>query len=271
VVADSSSSTEYHKAAESLRRRSWRTLAATRHSLGLRLLVNVVLFSLCVTLILTLLQLYLDYRRDVGLIELRLELIGRSYSGSLAEGLWNLDKDQLRVQLEGVLRLPDISEVEVREAAKNTTPLVITIGQHSRQSAITRTYPLYYKIGGTEQLMGTLYVEATLAPVYRTLFATSLGILIRLTAETFAVSLFLVYIFHRLVTRHLFAIAAFVGNYKIEAPPPPLRLRRSSPSQPDELQRVVDAFNALSDELQGAYRSLQYRRNLHLGCRRPDP
>lgn len=70
MVGDSSSGGEHHKTAEPLRRRGWRTLAGMRHSLGLRLLVNVVLFSLCVTLFLTLLQLYLNYRRDVSLIEL---------------------------------------------------------------------------------------------------------------------------------------------------------------------------------------------------------
>jgi PAS domain S-box-containing protein len=36
----------------------------------------------------------------------------------------------------------------------------------------------------------------------------------------------------------------------------PLRLRRTPPRHEDELQRVVTAFNALSDHLQAAYRSL---------------
>ncbi len=256
MVADSSSGAEHHETARLRQRRRPQPMAGMRHSAGLRLLANVVLFSLCVTLILTLVQLYLDYRRDVGVIEQHLELISRSYPGSLAEGLWNLDKNQLRLQLQGIRSLPDIQEVEVREVTEDATPLVVAVGEHSQHSVITRKYPLYYKIGGTEQLIGTLYVEATLRGVYKGLLATAWRILIREGAETFVVALFLIYIFHRLVTRHLFAIASFVDSYRIDAPPPPLLLQRTAPRQPDELQRVVDAFNALSDELQVSYRSL---------------
>jgi PAS domain S-box-containing protein len=80
--------------------------------------------------------------------------------------------------------------------------------------------------------------------------------LVSQAAEIFLVSLFIFYIFHELVTRHLFAIATFVDSYRIHDPPPPLHLRRPSRRHEDELQRVVTAFNALSDDLQIAYRNL---------------
>jgi hypothetical protein len=40
-----------------------RSLAGLRHSLSVRLLSRVLLFSVCVTLVLTLLQLYVEYRQ----------------------------------------------------------------------------------------------------------------------------------------------------------------------------------------------------------------
>lgn len=54
---------------------------------GRRLLAAVLLFSSIVTLMLTALQLYLDYDREVGVIETRLDEIGRSTTGSLGESL----------------------------------------------------------------------------------------------------------------------------------------------------------------------------------------
>ena len=39
-------------------------------------------------------------------------------------------------------------------------------------------------------------------------------------AKTFLVSLFIVYIFHRLVTRHLLSIARFVGRYDLDVSAP---------------------------------------------------
>jgi hypothetical protein len=89
-----------------------RSLAAPRHSIGARLLAGVLLFSGSVTLVLTATQLYIDYRRDVSALEVQLNQISGSYLASLAEGVWTLDEKQLRLQLDGILRLPDIRAVE---------------------------------------------------------------------------------------------------------------------------------------------------------------
>ena len=59
----------------------------SRSGVGPRLLAAVLLFSSVVTLTLTALQLYLDYNREVGLIETRLDEIGRSTTGSLGESV----------------------------------------------------------------------------------------------------------------------------------------------------------------------------------------
>src|ERR1700748_3280477 len=48
-----------------------------RSGIGFRLLAAVLLFSSLVTLTLTALQLYLDYDHEVGVIETRLDEIGR--------------------------------------------------------------------------------------------------------------------------------------------------------------------------------------------------
>jgi len=76
-------------------------------------------------------------------------------------------------------------------------------------------------------------------------------------AKTFLVSLFIVYIFHQLVTRHLLSIARFVGQYDLAHPPPPLSLQRASPKQGDELDELVEAFNMLCASLQHAYQDLK--------------
>jgi Periplasmic sensor domain found in signal transduction proteins len=101
-----------------------------RSGIGPRLLASVLLFSSAITLLLTLLQLYLDYRRDVGTIENRMSAIERSYLPSLGEGLWNLDAQQLELQVDGILHLPAIRFVEVREATDRPDPMVVSAGSH---------------------------------------------------------------------------------------------------------------------------------------------
>jgi PAS domain S-box-containing protein len=226
------------------------------HGLTVRLLSSVLLFSVCVTLILTVVQLYLEYRHDVSDLELRLDQIGKTNLDSLAERLWALDENQLRLQLMGILRLPDMRAVEVREAGSTGDPLVIRLGERSASSTVTREYPLLYNVQGQNTRIGTLYVQATLVDLRRRLVHTGWTIFLNQAAETVLVSLFIVYIFHKQITRHLFAIATFAASYRINEPPPPLQLRRPTRRHEDELQRVVTAFNVLSDDLQAAYRSL---------------
>jgi hypothetical protein len=68
----------------------WRSLPSLLGGLGWRLLLRVLFFSSVITLLLTLMQLYLDYRRDVGAIDQRMSEIDSGYRQSLGEGLWRL-------------------------------------------------------------------------------------------------------------------------------------------------------------------------------------
>ncbi len=231
--------------------------AGLRSGIGLRLLASVLLFSSIVTLALTLLQLYLDYRHDVGIIEGRLDEIQQSYLGSLGEGLWNLDRSQLELQLHGILRLPDISAAEIRETDTSSNPLRVAAGQRGTHSVIAREFPIVYAVQGTEQPIGTLYVEATLTGVYRALTDKALVILVSQGAKTLLVSLFTLFIFYHLITRHLAAIGEFVGRYDFRHPLPPLSLQRRVPAKADELDQVVVALNAMRMSLQRAYDDLR--------------
>jgi PAS domain S-box-containing protein len=252
-----------------------------RSAIGLRLLAAVLLFSSIVTLTLTALQLYLEYDREVGIIETRLNEIGRSYLGSLGESLWSLDRNQLELQLNGILRLPDIRLAEIREIAGRPNPLRIAVGESSGRSVVPRDYPVDYVTQGEKHRIGMLHVEATLTDVYRQLLNRTLIILASQAAKTFLVSLFIMYMFHLLVTRHLVAIAEFVSKYTLARPPPPLHLERESSQEADELDKVIDAFNAMCDSLQCAYgdlrqananleRDLQVRRRAEDDARRSE-
>ena len=230
-----------------------RIFGTSRSGIGLRLLAGVLLFSSAVTLALTALQLYLEYEREVGVIESRLDEIGRSYPGSLGESLWNLDQNQLELQLKGILSLPDVQSVEIREIASRPNPVRVVLGQRATRSVIVREYPLDYIMQGGRRQIGVLRVEATLTEVYRQLLNKALVILASQAAKTFLVSFFILYLFHLLVTRHLVAVADFVSSYNLTRPPPPLRLDRRPPREADELDKVIEAFNGLCTSLQHAY------------------
>jgi PAS domain S-box-containing protein len=238
-------------------RTTWRSLIRLRSGIGPRLLASVLLFSSAITLLLTLLQLYLDYRRDVGTIENRMSAIERSYLPSLGEGLWNLDAQQLELQVDGILHLPAVRFVEVREATDRPDPMVVSAGSHQASAAVHREFTLFHRVHGAEQRLGVLSIEATLDDVYRELRDRAIIILVSQGAKTFVVSFFILFIVHRLITRHLSAIARFLSGYDLRRSPPPLRLERPPPERADELDQLVGAFNGMCASLQTAYGELR--------------
>jgi signal transduction histidine kinase len=228
-----------------------------RRGIAVRLLALILLFSSLITLLSAAVQLYFDFRRDVRAIEIRLAEIERTHLGPLAGALWHMDVDQLRLHLEGMLRLPDMRALEVRETASVAKPVAIIVGHRQDRAAISRQYDLVYDDRGVNRQVGTLYAEASLDDVYDRLFDQAVIILVSQGVKTFLVSLFTLYVVWRLVARHLIGIAHFVANYDIAAPAPQLRLDRTSPNTADELDQVVAAFNGLSVGLQGAYADLR--------------
>jgi signal transduction histidine kinase len=244
------------RGSSSLRRiaSSWRSLPGLRGRIGWRLLVRVLFFSSVITLLLTSTELYLDYSRDVGAIDQRMAEIDSGYRQSLGEGLWRLDARQLQLQVEGIYHLPDISYVELREATDRAAPFLVTAGIHQPNAPVRREFRIPYTNRGAEQLLGILVVEATYDHIYHRLFDTVAVIMVSQAIKTFFVSFFILLIVHRLITRHLTAIATWLGESDLRGPQAPLRLERHQPWPPDELDDLVGAFNQREADLREAER-----------------
>ncbi|CAA7613799.1 ATP-binding protein [Magnetospirillum sp. SS-4] len=233
--------------------------AALARGIGLRLLAAIVLFSSLVTLVLTVLQLYLDYRGEIQSIEDRFSEIEQSNLDSLGGSLWSLDTDQIQRQIEGIKRLPDMQYLEVREIGRSLKRrVVVSIGERGTGPVISREYPITYsenRDAAPSETIGVLHMEASLSGVYNRLFEKAVVILISQGVKTFLVALFILYIVYRLVTRHLVFIAGYVGAFNLSTSPP-LGLTRRRPGREDELDQVVGAFNRMSAGLREVYREL---------------
>lgn len=233
--------------------------AAMVRGIGLRLLAAIVLFSSLITLILTVLQLYFDYRGEIQDIQERFSEIERSYLSSLGGSLWSLDTDQIQRQIEGIKRLPDMQYLEVREISRSLKRrAMVSVGERGVGPVLSREYPIVYsenKDSPVSETIGALYMEASLTGVYHRLFEKAVVILISQGIKTFLVALFILYIVYRLVTRHLVFIASYVGGFNLSTSPT-LALTRRRPSREDELDQVVGAFNGMSAGLREVYREL---------------
>ena len=229
-----------------------------KRGVGMRLLVLILVFSSFITLILTAVQLYLDFRRDVSTIEQRLTEVREGYVDSISASLWNVDEFLLISQLEGIVRLPDMERAIVEEAFSGVgRPLRVEAGDPNAQIHIWREYPLFDQDGGDAETIGHLRVGATLSEVYLRLFDKAVVILLSQGIKTFIVSFFILYIVYQLITRHLVSISNFISKMRLNAPLVPLVLSRRKPKERDELDHMVHAFNGMQTNLEAAYDQLR--------------
>ncbi|MBN1007635.1 EAL domain-containing protein [Amphritea pacifica] len=234
--------------------------------IGWRLLVNILLFSSLITLVLTLVQLYIDYRMGVSEIEQRFSDIQNGYVETVSVSLWNMDSGLLRSQLEGVVSLPDISRATVDETVKGVSnSLSISVGEVNSSGVLSREYPLVHEEPGGAKQIGVLTVYATLSGIYDRLLERTFVILISQGIKTFVVSFFILFLIHRLVTRHLVKISEFLSRTGEQNRFMPMTLDRKPPGKPDELDHMVTSFNYMQGRLGSALDQLhQANDNLEL-------
>jgi signal transduction histidine kinase len=209
-----------------------------------RLIVYVFLLSTGLVILATSIQSFINYRSEIDIIENRMTQIQTSFLGSLETSLWNYDSDQLHAQLEGILKLPDISYLEVKSDTGNR----FTAGSSANlQRYVIREFPLSYGA----RSMGALKVVASLDGVFQRLWAQSLTILGSQLLMTFFTSIFLVLLFSRLMTRHLGTMADYALRLDLDNLDTPLALNRSRDAKKpaDELDQVVNAFNTMRQSI----------------------
>lgn len=220
-----------------------------------RLITYMVIFSAVITALITIIQLLLDYNRDVDLINDQLQKISQIHLKSLTASLWSVDNKELKIHLEGILKTRDIQFLEVRE--KETT--VISLGSRNANNVISQSYPMIYTQRNRENEIGTLIVEASLDGVYQRLIDKVWVILISNAVKTFFVAAFMLIVFYQLNTRHLIKIAEYASGLKADNLNNELKLYRKikHDKKEDELELVVTSINKMQRNIHQSFVELQ--------------
>jgi PAS domain S-box-containing protein len=229
--------------------------------LGLRLLCAILLFSGAFAILVSALQLFFDYRQDLNTLNTRLEEIANSYGNSLATALWEFDSAQINTQLRSIAELPDIQFAELLSSVEEQ----YFYGQ-AKDGVMRLTKVLIYH--RKQRTVGTLTLAADLDRINTQLFERFYVILASQLIKTFSVSLFILFIFRRLVTRHLQHIAEhaqFIEHNRYQ----PIDLDRKPSTAPDELDQLVGALNHTQETLvQEAARARELAAQFHASEKR---
>ncbi len=253
-----------------------------RHGIARKFIFHLFWFTTLITFIITGIELCYDYRNDKQTIENRMMEIKDSYLGSINQSLWNLNKELLKTQLEGILNLPDIQSIKIidknnkliKPDRKSRSKQVISdefslyyyykmlievFGSLKSEQVISREFKLTYLYKGKDELLGTLYIVASLEGVYRRLYDKFIVVLGIKLLKSFVLSAFLLFIFYLLVGRHLHSMANQAKSLDLRDLTSHFALNRQSrkTAKDDELDQLTHAFNEMCDNINGSLEALR--------------
>lgn len=224
-------------------RRYAKTEASPYGILSRRLLILILSCSTLFTLIATALQLYLEYTNDVEKIHENVMFIESSYVPALARSLYELNEQQLGLQLNGALQLSDIVHLKVLETVRDGEERERSVGSENYASIARQEFELAVDVSGKHFPVGRLVVGSTTDNAARNLLSRAVQILIINATKTFIVALLILWIIQNVVTRHISDMSHWADGISLSRLfDEPFLLNRQSVVQ-DELQHVANALN----------------------------
>lgn len=230
---------------------SWRNnlLIGKPNSLSRRMLFYILLCSTSFAFLITLGQLAWDYREDVSLVENNLKQIEASYLLPIAASLWALDEAQVKHQIEGIMKLPDIQYVRVDEFIEGKEVTMVESGIFEETFDLHQNFILAYQ----GETIGKLMVSVSLEQVYRRILEKAIVILSSQGVKTLVVSLAILLIIYLLVIRHLRTIVEYTRHLDLDNLDEPLKLDRSNRNSNDELAEMVTTFNYMREKVKNEF------------------
>lgn len=218
-----------------------------KNKLGFKLVLAIFLFSSLITLISTVVQIFLDYRSDIARLNNYEKIIRESYLESISTSVWLFDDKQVQTQLRGIAQLPDMEHLKIHTEEGTAW----TFGNVDSKHNYTKEFSLSYKHKGRDIDIGTLNAVVSLDGIYKRLFHKTLIILASNAIKTFLVSGFTFLIFQYLLTRHLYSLSNWLRNLDIGKSFRKFQLTRPSQKsgKNDELDDVVSSINEMQDKL----------------------
>lgn len=215
-----------------------------RPRLGLKLLAYVLAFSFVVTLATSGYILYSDYRQGASELDRSIEQIQAGYQQSISYSLWNFDNQQIKTQLSGILNFPGVVAVFI----ETNEGLLHSAGDFDAEASRTYAFDLLYSSPEREYPLGILSITLNFDSLYKALMYKAANIVITQFVKTFSVSLFILFIFQRLVTRRLQTMSEWAQQFDINNLDNALELHPkyiNPNTDDDEIDEVVGAINSM--------------------------
>jgi len=224
--------------------------------IGRRFALYVAFLGVIMALALSLFISYQQYRNRLSFLEDELDTIVTANKSVLEQSLWILDTHALDLVVKGFLLNSDVVFAQITD---DTGKTIVSYGKPDVDNDIKKTISLYHQDKGKNILIGKLTVAASKQSAFRWAQSLILITFFQSAFLMFIISVSIMFIFQRLVSRHLATIQQYTERITFEEPQDPLTLDRplNRHTQNDELTGIVNAINLMYRKAVNAYRELQ--------------
>lgn len=210
---------------------------------GRRVLKISLAASLCFVFISAAFLFAIEYRSRIRQVESEIRNLRDAQVAGMAEGLWNYDKKILQALVSGFDFHPYISYVVVEDQ----TGIIVSSGSKQDKNRFQSVPLVRKKLNGETTQIGQLGIEINSEGILADVLAqVGLSIVFQMLS-LLSVSIALMLLYSRLVTRHLAAIAAYIRNFEVQPSLPNLTLAKKY--RGDEFDVLVQSFNAMRENL----------------------
>lgn len=220
-----------------------------------QLLWSVIIVSSFFTLVITALNLYLDYEEDIIAVEVQFDQIKQSYLSSLTESLWVEDRKLLALQAEGIMKLPYINHLVIIEEGKKSLELGESLTQYRHQ----KSWSIEHQLGSKVFKLAEIKIQADCFAIYQGLFNKFIILLISQAVQVFIIAFFITVFVYRIVVNPLTQLSGRVSA--ITQDQLPQKLLIPARMFDDEITFLINSYNASVQRIRDSYRELAIAKN----------
>ncbi|WP_299149612.1 ATP-binding protein [uncultured Tateyamaria sp.] len=224
-----------------------------RDQLGFRLVLASLLIGSLLSIFSTGIQLVASYESQKTDTTGVLDQIKSTMSETLELALWTFDFDQVDIILDGIASNAAVTHLELSSVTGHRW----TRGTAS-ETPLQRIYDLNHTSNnGVVQPLGTLRAELSLEAVIDRVWAQFWVTLLTNLVKAYVAAIALLYIVHRMISRHMHTIAEHVDSSSVAIPSTELHLDRAARAKTDDLDRIVRAVTAYEGRVRNTMTTLQ--------------
>jgi len=202
----------------------------------------------------TFLQFYREYSNRLDTLNKTIHNLKDSSLSSVTRSLWNLDDQQLVLQIDSMLKVPDIVAVRILDEEGRLYYEAKSSSNEKDNDKYATSAPLIVKNHGISRKIGDLKIYATRQNIERALIDNVLFFLLTQFIKTVVISMIIVMVIRFYLTKHIEQMSQFMKRFDFSSTAENKLVINRQNRHRDEVDDLIESLNTFVEKLSEANR-----------------